>query len=75
MTHTLDVRGRRCPVPILLLSRKASELEIGDVICVLADDPDFPRDVRAWCERSGNVLARLEAESGHHVVYVERVAR
>ena len=71
MTATLDTRGRRCPVPILLLSRKAKELEDGATIRVLADDPDFRRDVQAWCERSGHVVARIETEDGHDVIFVE----
>lgn len=73
MTRTsLDVRGRRCPVPILLLTRATRELSEGDVVEILSDDPDFPNDVRAWCVHSGNVLLSVDTRDDHQVVVVER---
>ena len=60
---TLDVRGRTCPMPILLLTRAVRELALGERLEVLADDAQFPGDVRAWCDYSGNKLLELESPS------------
>ena len=45
----LDCRGRRCPLPILLLARRIGEVEIGGVVRVEADDRAAAADIPAWC--------------------------
>ena len=47
---TLDVLGRRCPAPIIELARHIGDVGVGDVVCVLADDPAAALDIPAWCE-------------------------
>jgi tRNA 2-thiouridine synthesizing protein A len=46
---TLDCLGRRCPLPVIELARRIREVEIGDVVRVLADDPAAANDIPAWC--------------------------
>jgi len=50
---TIDARGRRCPLPILDLAKRIGEVEVGDVVSVLADDPAAAADVPAWCRMRG----------------------
>lgn len=59
---TLDVLGRRCPAPIIELARHIGEISIGEVICVLADDPAAALDIPAWCEmRQQDYVGRATA--------------
>jgi tRNA 2-thiouridine synthesizing protein A len=51
---TLDCRGRRCPLPILDLARHITDVEIGAVIAVEADDPAARPDIAAWCRMRGH---------------------
>lgn len=46
---TLDCLGRRCPLPVIELAKRIREVEIGDVVRVLADDPAAANDIPAWC--------------------------
>jgi cysteine desulfurase len=46
---TLDCRGRSCPVPVIELAKAMREVEIGDVVEVLSDDPAAALDIPAWC--------------------------
>ena len=46
---TIDALGRKCPIPIIMLAQRISEVPIGEVIAVLADDPAAETDVPAWC--------------------------
>ncbi|HEX9887956.1 MAG TPA: sulfurtransferase TusA family protein [Nitriliruptorales bacterium] len=48
-TRTLDTLGAACPVPIIELARAVDELEVGDVVEVLSDDPGAKVDVPVWC--------------------------
>ncbi|MGQ0464288.1 MAG: sulfurtransferase TusA family protein [Sporichthyaceae bacterium] len=49
----LDVLGRRCPAPIIELAKHIRDVEIGQVVGVLADDPAAALDIPAWCEMRG----------------------
>ena len=46
---TIDARGRKCPIPIIMLAERIREVPVGQVIAVLADDPATQSDVPAWC--------------------------
>jgi TusA-related sulfurtransferase len=45
----LDERGRRCPLPVITLARRIGEVEVGEVVAVLTDDPAARHDIPAWC--------------------------
>jgi tRNA 2-thiouridine synthesizing protein A len=47
MERELDVRGLRCPVPYLRARALAPSLVPGDVLVVLATDPEAPVDLGA----------------------------
>lgn len=59
----LDTTGLLCPIPIVKLSRQLDDMEPGENLTVLADDPAFPEDLKAWAESHPHELVRLE-ESG-----------
>ena len=62
---TVDCRGMKCPAPILAVSRAARAAgEARTDLEVLADDPDFPVDVRAWCRTTGAALGDILEEGG-----------
>jgi tRNA 2-thiouridine synthesizing protein A len=61
---TLDARGLACPMPIVKLAKAAKDLASGDQITVLADDPGFEPDVKAWVETQGHELASLAESDG-----------
>ena len=46
---TLDCLGRRCPLPVIELAKRIREVEVGDIVRVLADDPAAANDIPAWC--------------------------
>lgn len=48
-TLTLDALGKKCPIPIIMLSDRIGEVRVGQTIEVLADDPAAKTDLPAWC--------------------------
>lgn len=68
----LDARGMVCPGPILSLRKKIAELPHGTTIQITASDPAFPRDLAAWCNRTGNVLERVFVSSAGSVAYCSK---
>lgn len=45
----LDCRGLPCPRPIVELAKRIADVEVGEVLAVVADDPAARYDVPAWC--------------------------
>lgn len=69
---TLDARGLSCPMPILKTAKKIKEIEIGQVLEVLGDDPGTEEDMPAWCGQSGNEFLGEEKEEDYFKFYVRR---
>lgn len=59
MSEELDLRGQRCPAPIIALGRALRAGRTG-IVVLLADDPAAEHDVPAWCELSGAELVSAE---------------
>lgn len=69
--QTLDCRGMPCPAPILELSKAARNYgKQVTVIELIADDAEFPNDLRAWCRASKNTLINLLEDDGLFVAHV-----
>jgi tRNA 2-thiouridine synthesizing protein A len=47
MTRTLDLRGLRCPIPLIRTRAALADLAPGDALVVLATDPEAPIDLAA----------------------------
>jgi tRNA 2-thiouridine synthesizing protein A len=60
----LDARGKRCPLPVILLARAFPEVEIGSVVRVLADDPAAAVDIPAWCRMKGQEFVGAVDDDG-----------
>ena len=45
----LDCRGQVCPMPVIALAKAVPDLEVGDTVVLLADDPAAAADIPAWC--------------------------
>ena len=46
----LDVKGLRCPIPVLKAQKIITNLKSGDVLEVLTTDPRATQDFKAFCE-------------------------
>lgn len=71
-TLKLDACGLQCPGPILQLHEAMKQLSEGDVVEVLATDPGFLNDVKAWCERTGNCLLEVHQEEGRYTAVIKK---
>jgi TusA-related sulfurtransferase len=69
---TLDCIGLYCPMPIAHTANKLKELEKGQVLEILADDPGIEEDMPAWCKTTGNELLGIEEEGGQYRLYVRK---
>ncbi|MGH3383959.1 MAG: sulfurtransferase TusA family protein [Nocardioidaceae bacterium] len=45
----IDCIGVRCPTPVIRLAKRLGEVEVGQTLAVVADDPAAAVDIPAWC--------------------------
>ena len=49
----LDCRDMLCPMPVIELARHHTDVEVGQVVAVVATDAAARVDVPAWCRMKG----------------------
>lgn len=62
MSQRLDLRGLRCPIPVIRLEAAMRSLSDGNVIEVLADDPIAMVDLPHAARSAGFCCETLPAE-------------
>jgi TusA-related sulfurtransferase len=60
---TLDVRGLKCPMPIVRAKREIDTTAVGEVLKVIATDPGSVLDFQGWMKTSVS-YELLEQEEG-----------
>jgi peroxiredoxin family protein/TusA-related sulfurtransferase len=70
----VDACGLQCPGPILKLKEEIDKILPGERLKETATDPGFGRDVRSWCNMTGNRLVELEEKGGKVIALIEKNA-
>ena len=59
----LDARGLNCPLPILRAKQCLNNMQVGQILRILATDSGAMEDFRAFAGQTGHVLLEaIEAE-------------
>ena len=64
-----------CPMPVVKTGTAIKEIQIGQVLEVLATDPGSKPDLTAWAKMTGNELLQVEEMEGSPKVYKFRFRR
>jgi len=67
----VDARNRSCPGPLIALVQAVRRAEPGDVVLLLATDPEAPDDVKEWAEALGHRVLKVNVKEGVYEIYVE----
>jgi len=70
---TVDSSGDLCPTPILKLSKGIKEIEVGQVLKMIATDPGAEADMPAWARQTGNELLDSHKDGEKFIYYFKRV--
>jgi TusA-related sulfurtransferase len=74
----LDVRGAKCPVPIVKAKKMIDTMQVGELLEVLATDPGSVADFQGWAKVSKQAALkeqRTEKDETGREVYVHVVER
>ncbi len=69
---TVDAKGQKCPMPVLLASRALKTLAPGQVMLIEATDSGSRSDIPAWAKDTGNQLLDSSSEDGVHRYLVKK---
>ena len=80
MTHnadtvalTLDTSGVCCPMPIVQTRQAIDQIEVGQILEVIATDPGSRVDLPAWAANTGHELLTAEQNGDGFRFLVRRV--
>lgn len=73
----LDVKGAKCPMPIIKARQELNALQVGQVLKVLATDPGSVNDFKGWVNMAKNIelVGQEQTKEGEQTVYVHLVRR
>ncbi|MDD2775725.1 MAG: sulfurtransferase TusA family protein [Gallionella sp.] len=69
----LDVRQLACPLPILRAKKALSTMSSGQVIRIVATDPESPKDFEVFCRQTRNELLSSSAQGEEFTFLIRRV--
>ena len=61
---TIDAKGQKCPMPVLLASRGIKKIESGQVMLIEATDGGAKSDIPSWAKDTGNELLETSNADG-----------
>ena len=70
--ETLDCVGLFCPEPLFQTREAIDQIEVGEVLEVLADDPAAEEDLTRFAKRTGNEVVSIEDEGDYKRFLIKR---
>jgi tRNA 2-thiouridine synthesizing protein A len=70
--ETLDCIGLYCPEPLFRTRSAIDELEVGEVLEVLTDDPAAEEDLKRFAKRTGHRIVEFEKKGDILRFLIER---
>lgn len=73
----LDVKGAKCPMPIVKARQELNTLQVGQVLKVRTTDPGSVNDFKGWSKAAKNMelVGQEQTQEGSEVVYVHLIRR
>ena len=67
-----DLRGLKCPLPVLRTRKRLNSLGTGAELVILTNDPLAKIDIPHFCREEGHDLLSLETEGDTHRFHIRR---
>lgn len=69
---TLDTCGLLCPEPVMLLHKAIRDIEVGQMITLVATDPSTQRDIPKFCQFLGHQLSKEKVDEEKFYYWIEK---
>lgn len=71
-TKTIDVKGLFCPEPVFRTKIEIERIGIGEVLKVMADDPEAEEDISRWVTRNGHELVNFTKANNELIFLIKK---
>ena len=71
----LDTKGLLCPAPVIKTSQAIKQIQVGQILEVLATDPGSKPDLAAWSKMTNNELLDVDEMGDSPKVYRFHIRR
>jgi tRNA 2-thiouridine synthesizing protein A len=61
--HRLEAIGLRCPEPVMMIRKTVRNLNVGETLLVIADDPSTTRDIPSFCRFMDHTLVAQQTNT------------
>jgi tRNA 2-thiouridine synthesizing protein A len=68
----VDARNLKCPLPILRTKKALSDMHSGEVLKVIATDPNSIEDFEVFCRQTDNPLIHKLLLANEYIFYLRR---
>ncbi len=68
----LDLRGLRCPLPMVRVSQNISKVPVGGIVKAVTSDAGSLADITSWARSTGNEIVRKEQVEKTFVFLIKR---
>ncbi|AET69687.1 NAD(FAD)-dependent dehydrogenase [Desulfosporosinus orientis DSM 765] len=72
---SIDACGLCCPGPLMQVKAAMDTLNPGQILKILASDPGFYEDIKAWCKRTNNRLIDVAKAGGVITAFIKKGAQ
>lgn len=70
--RVLDCIGLLCPEPLFRTRQAIDQLDDGEILEVLADDPAAEEDLARLAKRTGNEIVRVDHEADYTRILIKK---
>jgi len=70
--HQVDCVGLYCPVPVMRAKEEIDQLEEGNLMELVADDPASAEDIPRWAKRTGHLLVSMRREDEEYHFLIQK---
>lgn len=72
INQTLDTLGLRCPEPVMLTRKTIRNMNDGEILLIIADDPATTRDIPSFCQFMDHQLLKSEVSETPYRYWVKK---
>lgn len=65
----LDVKGKTCPMPVLLTKKKIKTLESGKILEIIGDFPPAKVNLQNFLTMNGHEILDIQEQQGIYHIY------
>jgi tRNA 2-thiouridine synthesizing protein A len=69
--EVLDVKGKTCPIPVLMTRKKIRNLSAGDILEIIGDFPPAKKNIQNFLIKKGHEVLEIQDYEGEYHIFTK----